>query len=82
MPPAVIPLALIAVGVPAALRALVGRPRALGAAWIGSAAAVAAAQAVGELLGWRAGLLGDAQLLAAFVAAAAASALVALFEKR
>ncbi|MGH2450971.1 MAG: hypothetical protein ACRDGE_06845, partial [Candidatus Limnocylindria bacterium] len=60
---------------------IVGRPRALGAAWIGAGAAVAVAQVLGELLGWRAGLLGDAQILPAAVAAAIASALVALFEK-
>lgn len=43
MPPALIPLALVALGVPAAMRAVLGRPRALGAAWVLAAAAVALA---------------------------------------
>ena len=82
MPPALIPLALVALGIPAALRALLGRPRSLGAAWVLAAAAVALAQAVGEISGSRIGVLGDAQLLLAVVAAAAAAAAVSVAEPR
>ena len=81
MPPAVIPLALVAIGVPAALRALVGRPRALGTAWLAAIAAVAVAQAIGELAGSRVGVFGDAQLLFAAVAAAVTSALLIVRER-
>ena len=81
MPPAVVPLALVALGVPAALRALVGRPRALGAAWLAAVAGVAVAQAVGELTGSRVGMLGDAQLLFAAVAALLTSALLIVRER-
>jgi hypothetical protein len=80
MPPALIPLALVAVGVPAALRAALGRPRSLGAAWVLSAAAVALAQAAGEISGSRLGVLGDAQLLLAAVAALIAALVVSVAE--
>jgi hypothetical protein len=69
MPPALVPLALVAIGVPAALRAALGRPRSLGAAWLLASAAVAIAQAAGELTGSRLGVLGDAQLLFASLGA-------------
>ena len=82
MPPALIPLALVALGVPAALRAVLGRPRSLGAAWILAAAAVALAQAAGEISGLRVGVLGDAQLLLAAVAAFVAAFAVSLAEPR
>jgi hypothetical protein len=82
MPPALIPLALVALGVPAALRAALGRPRSLGAAWILAAAAVALAQAVGEISGARVGVLGDAQLLLAAVAALLATFAVSVAEPR
>lgn len=82
MPPALIPLALVALGVPAALRAALGRPRSLGAAWILAAAAVALAQAVGEITGARVGVLGDAQLLLAAVAALLAALAVSVAEPR
>lgn len=82
MPPALIPLALVALGVPAALRAALGRPRSLGAAWILAAAAVALAQAVGEITGARVGVLGDAQLLLAAVAALLAAFAVSVAEPR
>ena len=81
MPPAVVPLALVAIGVPAAARALLGRPRALGTAWLAAFAAVAVAQAVGELSGTRIGVLGDAQLLFATVAAALTSLLLSVRER-
>jgi hypothetical protein len=81
VPPAVVPLLLIAIGVPAAFRAALGRPRALGTAWLAAAAAVAIAQVVGELSGSRVGVLGDAQLLYAAVAAAITSAALALVER-
>lgn len=74
MPPALIPLALVAIGVPAAFRAALGRPRSLGAAWLLAFAAVAIAQAAGELTGSHVGVLGDAQLLFATLAALLASA--------
>ena len=82
MPPALIPLALVALGVPAALRAALGRPRSLGAAWILAAAAVALAQALGEITGARVGVLGDAQLLLAAVAALLAALAVSVAEPR
>jgi hypothetical protein len=82
VPPALIPLALVALGVPAALRAVLGRPRALGAAWVLAAAAVALAQAAGEISGTRLGVLGDAQLLLAAIGAAVAALAVAVAEPR
>jgi len=82
MPPALIPLALVALGVPAAFRAALGRPRALGASWVLAAAAVALAQAAGEISGSRLGVLGDAQLLLAAVAAAVAALAVSVAEPR
>ncbi len=81
MPPAVVPLALVAIGIPAALRAAIGRPRALGTAWLAAFAAVAVGQAIGELTGVRVGVLGDAQLLLAAAAALVTSALLALRER-
>ncbi|HUG05580.1 MAG TPA: hypothetical protein VMQ78_03485 [Candidatus Limnocylindria bacterium] len=80
MPPALIPLVLVALGVPAAMRAALGRPRSLRAAWILATAAVALAQAAGEMTGSRLGVLGDAQLLLAAVAAALAALAVSLAE--
>jgi len=82
MPPALIPLALVALGVPAAFRAVLGRPRSLVAAWILAAAAVALAQAAGEIFGSRLGVLGDAQLLLATGAAAVAAFAVSVAEPR
>ena len=81
VPPAVVPLLLVAIGVPAALRAVIGRPRGLGTAWLAAAAAVAVAQVIGELSGSRVGVLGDAQLLFAAIAAAVTSALLAVVER-
>ncbi|MBI3522746.1 MAG: hypothetical protein HY071_06535 [Chloroflexi bacterium] len=75
------PLALVAIGLPAALRAAFGRPRSLPAAWIASLAAAALAQALGELLGWRAGILGDAQVLAALGGATLASLVAIRLER-
>lgn len=74
MPPALVPLGLIALGVPAAMRAALGRPRSLGPAWLLAVTAVAVAQAAGELTGSRIGVLGDAQLLFAAVGALLAAA--------
>jgi hypothetical protein len=82
MPPAIVPLALVALGVPAALRAILGRPRTLGSAWLAAAAAAAVAQVAGEVLGLRVGVLGDAQVLLAAALCALTSALVALLERR
>ncbi|TAK35620.1 MAG: hypothetical protein EPO30_11825 [Lysobacteraceae bacterium] len=81
MPPAVVPLLLVAIGVPAAFRAAVGRPRGLATAWLAAIAAVAAAQVFGELTASRTGVLGDAQLLYAVVAAAISSGVLALVER-
>ena len=80
MPPAVVVLALVAVTVPAGARALFGRPRALGKAWLLAGAAAACAQALGELAGASVGLLGDAQLLLALGGAGLAAALVIVAE--
>jgi hypothetical protein len=80
VPPALIPLALVALGVPAALRAALGRPRSLRAAWVLAAAAVALAQAAGEISGSRLGVLGDAQLLLAAIAALVAAFAVSVAE--
>jgi hypothetical protein len=82
MPPALVPLALVAVGIPAACRALLGRPRSLRAGWVAAGAAVLLGQAAGELTGLTVGLLGEAQLLLASVGALLASALVAAAERR
>lgn len=82
MPPAVIAVALVAIGVPAALKAVLGRPRGLPAAWLAALAAVAVAQSAGELAGSRLGVLGDAQLLLAGVGATLASLAVAAVETR
>ena len=81
MPPAVVPLLLVAIGVPAAVRAAIGRPRALGTAWLAAAAAVAVAQVVGEISGSRIGVLGDAQILFAAIAAAVTSTVLVLVER-
>ena len=80
MPPALVPLALVALGVPAALRAALGRPKGIVAAWILSAAAVLAAQTIGEIAGWRTGTLGEAQVLFACVGAALASLSIVVLE--
>ena len=81
MPPALVPLLLVAIGVPAAFRAALGWPRALGRAWLLALTAVAIAQAAGELTGSRVGMLGDAQLLFAVAAAALAATGLAVAER-
>lgn len=63
------PLALVAIGIPAALRAALGWPRSLGRAWLLAITAVAISQAAGELTGSRVGMLGDAQVLFAAIGA-------------
>jgi hypothetical protein len=80
MPPAVVVLGLVAVGVPAGFRAVFGRPRSLGRAWLFAAALALAAQALGELSGVSLGVLGDTQLALAVVAAGIAAAIVAVAE--
>lgn len=82
MPPAIVPLALVALGVPAAFRAILGRPRTLGSAWLAAGAIAAVAQVAGEILGLRVGVLGDAQLLLATAGAVLTSTLVAILERR
>lgn len=81
VPPAIVPLFLVAIGIPAAFRALVGWPRGLATAWLAALAAVGVAQAAGELAGTRIGVLGDAQLLYAAAAAALTTAVVAAAER-
>lgn len=73
-------LGLVAVGVPAGVRAVFGRPRSLGRTWLLAAAGAASAQALGELAGVSLGVLGDAQLLLAVAATALAAAIVAIAE--
>jgi hypothetical protein len=80
VPPAVVVLGLVAIGVPAAVRAAFGRPRSLGRAWLLAAALALAAQALGELGGVSLGVLGDAQLALAAVAAGIAAAVVSVAE--
>ena len=80
VPPALVPLMLVAIGVPAAVRAASGRPKGMAAAWVLSAALVLAGQALGEVGGSRAGTLGEAQILFACVGAALASVIVAVLE--
>ncbi len=73
-------LALVAVGVPSAARAVLGRPRLLLAATLASAVGVVLAQVAGELPRSPVAVVGDAQLGPALVASALASAVVALVE--
>ena len=80
MPPALVPLALVALGVPAAVRAALGRPKGMLAAWVLSAAAVLTAQTIGEIAGWRTGTLGEAQVLFACLGAGLASMIVVATE--
>ena len=80
MPPAVVVLGLVALGVPAGVRAAFGRPRSLGRAWLLAGALALAAQALGELSGVSLGVLGDTQLVFAVVAAGIAAATVAIAE--
>jgi hypothetical protein len=80
MPPALVPLGLIAIGVPSALRAAVGRPRLVLPAIAASVLAVLVAQVFGELSGTRIVLLGDAHVGLAIVASAVVSVIVALLE--
>jgi thiamine monophosphate synthase len=80
VPPAVVVLGLVALGVPAGVRAAFGRPRSLGRAWLLAAALALAAQALGELSGVSLGVLGDTQLALAVVAAGIAAGTVAIAE--
>ena len=82
MPPALIIVILVAIGVPAALRSAIGRPRHLVAAWIASLTAVLVAQVLGEVSGGRAGVLGDAQLVAALASSFIASVAVIALERQ
>ena len=80
MPPAIVVLGLVALGVPAGARAAFGRPRSLGRAWLLAAALALVAQALGELGGVSLGVLGDAQLVLAAAAAGIAAAIVGIAE--
>ena len=81
MPPALVPLVLVALGIPAAVRAAFGRPRGMLGAWVLALAAALLAQALGEIGGWRTGTLGEAQVLLAAVGAALATVTVASLEQ-
>ena len=81
MPPALVPLVLVALGIPAAVRAAFGRPRGMLGAWVLALAAALLAQALGEIGGWRTGTLGEAQVLLAAVGAALATVAVAFLEQ-
>jgi hypothetical protein len=70
----------VAVGVPAAIRALLGRPKGMLAAWALSFAAVLGAQVLGEIAGWGTGTLGEAQVLFAAIGAGLASMIVVAVE--
>lgn len=80
VPPALVLLALLAVGIPSALHAALGRPRLQLVATVASAVGVVVAQAVGELLRLSVGLVGDAHVGLAVAASLAASAVVAIVE--
>jgi hypothetical protein len=80
MPPAVVVLSLVAIGVPAAFRAVFGWPLSLARAWLFAFALGLAAQALGELAGVSLGVLGDAQLALAVGAGAVAAVIVAIAE--
>ncbi|HVR89001.1 MAG TPA: hypothetical protein VHG53_05585 [Candidatus Limnocylindria bacterium] len=73
MPPALVPLVLIAIGAPAAVRAGLGRPRGMAAAWLLSVAGVLVAQGIGEVAGSCIGTIGEAHVLFACCGAALAS---------
>jgi hypothetical protein len=81
MPPALVLLALVALGVPSALRAAFGRPRFQLAAVGASAVAVLVAQVLGELTSSRFAVVGDAQAGLATIAALVACALVTMVER-
>ena len=80
LPPALVPLVFVAIGVPAAARAAFGRPKGMAAVWVLSIAAALLAQVVGEIGGWRTGTLGEAQVLFAAFGAALATVTVAVLE--
>jgi len=71
----------VAIGIPAAIRAALGRPKGMLAAWALSLAAVLAAQALGEISGSRAGTLGEAQVFLACIGAGLASFVVVATER-
>lgn len=82
MPPALVLLALVAIGVPSALRAAFGWPRFHLAAVGASAIAVLTAQALGELVRSRFAVIGDTQAGLALIGAIMACSLVAMVERR
>lgn len=73
-------LAVVAIGVPSAARALLGRPRLGLAATLASVIAVVLAQVAGDLGRWSVFVLGDTQLGPALAASAFACVVVALVE--
>jgi membrane associated rhomboid family serine protease len=82
MPPSLLLLALIAIAIPTAARALLGRPRLLLAALGTSLVGAIVAQAAGELTRVGVGVIGDTQLAAAVAGSVVGTALVMLVEPR
>ncbi len=82
MPPAFVVILVIGLGVPAVVRAIVGRPRAFVASHVAAVTAALMAQVRAEVAGWRTGVLGDAQVLVSGLAALGAALAVALLEGR
>lgn len=80
MPPVVVLLALLAVGIPGLLRAALGRPRLQLVAIVASAIGVTGAQVAGELLRFPFAVVGDTHVGLAALASLTASALVAIVE--
>ena len=82
MPPALVVIVLVGIGVPAIIRSAIGRPRHIVAAWIASLTAALVAQVLGEVSGGRLGVLGDAQLVAAVALCFIATVAVVALERR
>ncbi len=80
MPPSIILLALVAIGVPSVARAVLGRPRLSLASTLASVLAVVLAQVAGELARWSLAVVGDTQIGAALAASAFACVVVGLVE--
>lgn len=81
MPPALVAIVLVALGVPAAVRAASGRPRHLAAGWIAAFTAAIALQVLGEVSGLRWLMLGDAQVGLAALGALLAALAVTVVER-
>ena len=82
MPPALVITLLAGILVPTGLRSLTGRPRHLAAACVAAITAALGGQVIGEIVGGRALVLGDAQLGISLVASLAATLIVSVIERR